>query len=110
MSPASRSIWLSVASGHANSKFSRIDALYSAVSCATSVTACHRSCSAAVGQERPHDGAGPIRTVPLSGAISPARMRARVVLPEPVGPMITVIDPGVMSRSIPASTFRSASG
>ncbi len=46
----------------------------------------------------------PTRIVPLSGCSSRLMLRSRVVLPEPLGPMIATTSPFCTSRSIPWST------
>ena len=45
-----------------------------------------------------------ISTLPLSAGSSPLQQRKKVLLPEPLGPIITTTSDGCTSRSIPCST------
>lgn len=46
----------------------------------------------------------PMCTVPASGSSKPARIRSKVVFPQPEGPSTAVVVPAGTSRSIPPST------
>jgi hypothetical protein len=45
-----------------------------------------------------------MRTVPASGISSPAIWRSNTLLPEPLGPMMTKISPGLMLSEMSVST------